>query len=57
MTDFSNEVEDLFFDPNHESTKVKVLEKHQKKFEDLLKFIGEKEFVIGYLTLADFTVA
>lgn len=35
LNEFSNEVEDLFFDPNHELAKIKILEKHQKKIEDL----------------------
>lgn len=33
------------------------MEKYKAKLEQLNKFVGEKKFVLGYLTLADFIVA
>jgi glutathione S-transferase len=47
----------LFFNKDHETAKVGVLEKYIGKLTDLDKSIGEKPFVLGYLTLADFIVA
>lgn len=50
-------VRGLFFNKDFETAKVGVIEKYIGKLESLNKHIGEKEFVLGYLTLADFIVA
>jgi glutathione S-transferase len=50
-------VRGLFFNKDHETAKVGVIEKYFAKLEDLNKSVGEKNFVLGYLTLADFIVA
>ena len=34
-----------------------MLSKYKAKLEQLNKFVGEKSFVLGYLSLADFVVA
>lgn len=50
-------VRGLFFNKEHETAKVGVIEKYLPKFEELNKFVGENKFVLGYLSLADFIVA
>lgn len=47
----------LFWNKEHETAKAGVLEKYLPKLNDLNQAIGEKPFVLGYLTLADFIVA
>lgn len=47
----------LYFNKDHETVKVGVMEKYFPKLNDINNFIGEKPFVLGYLTLADFVVA
>jgi glutathione S-transferase len=49
-------VRGLFFNKDHETAKVGVIEKYFAKLEELSKSVGEKNFVLGYLTLADFIV-
>lgn len=50
-------VRGLFFNKDYETVKAETISKYLPKLEDLQKFIGEKKFVLGYLTLADFIVA
>ncbi len=50
-------VKALYFHKDHETARAGVLEKYRAKLEQLNKFVGEKQFVLGYLTLADFVVA
>jgi hypothetical protein len=50
-------VKGLFFNKDHETAKAGVLEKYKPKLELLNKFIGEREFALGYLTLVDFVIA
>ena len=47
----------LLFDSEHQKNLAKACEKADPKFELLNKFYGEREFALGYLTLADFKVA
>lgn len=47
----------LFFNKEHETAKVEVLQRYSNKLDDLNRYIGENGFVLGYLTLADFIVA
>lgn len=57
FTEIAGEVRRLFFNKEYETAKVGVIEKYAAKLEQLNKFVGEKDFVLGYLTLADFVVA
>ena len=57
MGDLRTPVVDLFFDKEWESKKDIVFEKIKGKLDALAKFIGNKEFALGYLTLADFYIA
>jgi glutathione S-transferase len=50
-------VRGLFFNKEHETAKVGVIEKYLPKLAELNNSVGEKSFVLGYLTLADFLVA
>ena len=50
-------VRGLFFNKDHATAKGPLLEKYKPKFEQLNKFVGNNNFVLGYLTLADFSVA
>jgi glutathione S-transferase len=53
----SGAVKGLFFNKDHEAAKGPLLEKYRPKLDQLNKFVGEKSFVLGYVTLADFNVA
>jgi len=50
-------VRGLFFNKDYETAKVGVIEKYLSKLQELDASVGEKPFVLGYLTLADFIVA
>jgi glutathione S-transferase len=48
----------LFFSPNNQVEKVKLYDnKIKAKLDELVKYIGNKDFTIGYLTLVDFKIA
>lgn len=47
----------LFFNKDHETAKAEIIQKYKPKLELINKFVGEKNFVLGYLTLADFIIA
>jgi len=48
----------LFFSPNNQVEKVKLYDnKIKAKLEELVKYIGNNDFTIGYLTLIDFKIA
>jgi hypothetical protein len=47
----------LFWNPEHEKLAPAALEKARPKFDYLQKFIGEKQFALGYLTYADFVIS
>lgn len=55
--EISDAVRGLFFNKDHANAKVPLYEKYKSKLELLDKFVGDKDFVLGYLTLADFNVA
>ena len=47
----------LYFNKDYATAKLDVYEKNKLKLEQLQKFVGGKDFVLGYLTVADFSVA
>ena len=47
----------LFFNPEREKLLPEAIEKMNTKFDYLSKFIGEKPFALGYLTVIDFGLA
>jgi len=48
----------MFYSPNYETERVRLYDsKVKNKIEELNKFIGDKEYLLGYLTLADFRIA
>lgn len=57
FVEIAGAVKGLYFHKDHETAKVGVFEKYKGKLEQLNKFVGNKRFVLGYLTLADFIVA
>lgn len=57
LTEISAAIRGLFFNKDHETARAEVLKKYAAKLDELNKYVGEKDFVLGYLTLADFHVA
>lgn len=58
LEDIFNPVFSTFFSPNHQNDKTRLFDNKVKvKMEELTHYIGNKEFAIGYLTLADFKLA
>jgi len=57
FTEISSAIKGLFWNKDWENAKGAVLEKYQGKLADLEKFVGGKEWALGYLTLIDFVVA
>ena len=58
LEDIFNPVFSTFFSPNHAIDKVRLFDNKVKaKIHELEHYIGNKEFAIGYLTLADFKLA
>lgn len=57
FTEISSAIKGLFFNPEHEAAKGPILEKYKVKLDQLNTFAGEKAFILGYLTLADFVIA
>lgn len=55
--EISSAVKGLFFNKDHATARGPIIEKFKGKLEQLDKFVGKNQFVIGYLTLADFIVA
>ncbi len=47
----------LIFDPEWQNKVSAVVDKVKPKLEEFAKFIGDKSFALGYLTLADFYLA
>lgn len=47
----------LCFNPEHEKVKIEILETIRPKLNYIKEFIGDKQFALGYLTLADFYLA
>jgi glutathione S-transferase len=57
FSEVSSAIKGLYWNKEWETAKVAVLEKYAVKLDQLNKFVGEKNFVLGYVTLADFVVA
>ena len=58
LEDIFNPTVNMFYSPNYETEKVRLFDSKVKaKIEELNKYIGEKEYLMGYLTLADFKIA
>jgi glutathione S-transferase len=55
--EISGAVKGLFFNKDHETARVELLQKYSGKLDELEKFVGQNAFVLGYLSLADFIVA
>lgn len=47
----------LFFDPDYQAKLKETFETAKPKLELFQKFVGEKQWTLGYLTLVDFIVA
>lgn len=47
----------LFYNPKYEEALPAALEKAKVKLDLMKKFIGEKPFALGYLTIFDFKIA
>lgn len=58
LEDIAGPTVNMFYSPNYETERVRLFDSKVKgKMEELNKFIGEKEYLLGYLTLADFKIA
>lgn len=54
LTDIRTTIGPLFFDPDWKSKIEGAITKLTPKLEEFAKFFGDKEFALGYLTVADF---
>ncbi len=52
--DIFNELRTLFGNPHWETARGEILPKIKPKIDFLKQFVGDKEFALGYLTVADF---
>ena len=58
LDDIYNPTYALFFSPNHANESSRLFDgKIKEKLELLVKFIGDNDYVMGYLSLADFKLA
>jgi len=58
LEDIFNPSLNMFFSPRYNEDKARLYDNKVKtKLEELNHFIGNKEFVLGYLTLIDFKIA
>lgn len=57
LSDALSDIRTLFWTKDHEVLKLGHLEKARAKLDALKQFVGEKDFALGYLTLADFHLA
>lgn len=57
LDDVRTNVAKLFFDKDYEAKLKETWEKVQPKFNYLEKFVGDKEWSLGYLTLVDFIIS
>ena len=57
LTDAFKEIRGVLIHDNWSELKVAAFEKAKPKLELLNKFIGNKQFALGYLTLVDFYIA
>ncbi len=51
------DIRGLFWNKDYEAVKADYLDRARVKLDEIKKFIGDKEFSLGYLTLADFHLA
>lgn len=57
LADALKDIRGLFWNKDHETLKIELLEKARPKFNYIKDFVGDKQFALGYLTLADFVLA
>lgn len=57
LDDVRTNVAKLFFDQDYEAKLKETWEKVQPKLQYFEKFVGEKEWALGYLTLVDFQIS
>ena len=50
-------VKALFFNKDHENQKGDIFKNYKDKLEQVNKFVGGKDIVLGYLTIADYYIA
>ncbi|MFM7853778.1 MAG: hypothetical protein ACKO96_18120, partial [Flammeovirgaceae bacterium] len=55
--DILKDVRGLFFNPNYQTLKAAAFQKIIPKFDQLKNFVGNNNFVLGYLPLADFIIS
>lgn len=56
FNEITGDIRGLFFNKEWETAKVETLKKYSDKLDQLEKFVGEKNHVLGYLSLGDFIV-
>lgn len=58
LEDIYNPTYALFFSPNYATESERLFDgKIKEKLDQLKAYVGEKNSVLGYLTLADFKIA
>ena len=58
LEDIYNPTFSLFFSPSHQTEKTKLFDsKIKPKLDQLIHYIGKKDFVLGYFTLIDFKIS
>ena len=57
LQEAGNHMVPLFWNPKYEELKGAAWDKVKPKLDLIAKFVGERDFVIGYLTLLDFRIS
>jgi glutathione S-transferase len=57
LHDSMKDIKALFWNKDYENLKIDLLEKSRPRFDALRNFVGEGQYALGYLTLADFLIA
>ena len=57
LNDAIKPIRGLFFNKDYANVKIETLEKARDKLNYIREFVGDKPFVMGYLTLVDFYLA
>lgn len=57
LNDATKDIRGLFWNKNWEAVKAETLEKARTKLDYIKNFIGDKQWALGYLTIADFEIA
>ena len=57
FNDAIKELSGLYFNKEHETAKIEVLEKARPKLNYIKDFVGDREHIMGYLTILDFQLA